>query len=66
MKAKILSSSIVQLQTLRKTVAESSNRNLGSVLSTQPTHTCTSPVCQLLIPLLSNSEVKTAVINGLP
>ena len=49
-KAKRASSSIVQLQTLRKTVAEGGNRNTGSVLNTQPTYTCTGPVCQLLIP----------------
>ena len=56
---------IVQLQTFCKLVAEGSNRNPGGVLSTQPTYTCTGPMCQLLIPPLSNN-VKTAVINGLP
>ena len=65
-KAKKYSSSIVLTADPRKTVAEGSNRNTGSVLSTQPTYTCTGPVCQLLIPPLPNNKVKTAVINALP
>ena len=47
-------------------MVEGSNRNTGSVLSTQPTYTCTGPVCPLLTPPLSNNKVKTAVITALP